>query len=259
MDLLQRITDNRIVPWIAVIAVGAAVGFLAGLFGKGGAAVATPLLHAAGIPAIIAVAAPLPATIPSTLAAAAAYGKQGLADRTVLWWTVGCGIPATVAGAIATRWIGGGPLVTITDLIVTALGLRFLLGPRRPAAAPRDDEHRTTRVAVVAVVVGVAAGLLANSGGFLLAPLYLAVLRMPIKQAFATSLTVAAALAVPGTIVHWALGHIDWTLVFVFGAASIPLSFLGGRVAVRARPERLERIYGLILSVLGLGMLAVGH
>jgi uncharacterized membrane protein YfcA len=51
------------VPWIAIALIGAAVGFLGGLFGKGGAAVATPLLAAVGVPAIVAVASPLPATV----------------------------------------------------------------------------------------------------------------------------------------------------------------------------------------------------
>jgi uncharacterized membrane protein YfcA len=247
------------VPWLAVIIIGASVGFLAGLFGKGGSAIATPLLHAAGVPAIVAVGAPLPATIPSTLAAALAYGRQGLADRGVLWWSVGFGVPATIAGALATRWIGGGPIVVVTEIVVAGLGIRFLTAPRASVEIVRDDEDHRLRLALVATVVGVVSGLLANSGGFLLAPLYIAVLRMPIKQAFATSLVVSAALAVPGTIVHWALGHIDWTLVAVFGAASIPLSFLGGRVAVRTRPERLERVYGAVLAVLGIGLLVTGH
>lgn len=246
-------------PWVAVIIIGASVGFLAGLFGKGGSAIATPLLHAAGVPAIVAVAAPLPATIPSTLAAAAAYGRAGLADTAVLRWSLGFGVPATIVGAVATYWVGGGPIIVITDIVITGLGLRFLLAPRSPREIVRDSSEQRLRLALVATVVGLASGLLANSGGFLLAPLYLAVLRMPIKQAFATSLTVAAALAVPGTIVHWALGHIDWTLVAVFAAASIPLSFLGGRVAVRTRPERLERVYGLVLTILGVGFLATGR
>lgn len=94
----------------------------------------------------------------------------------------------------------------------------------------------------LAIVVGLISGLLANSGGFLLAPLYVAVLRLPIKAAFASSLAVAAVLAVPGTIVHAALGHIDWALVAVFAATSVPLSFLGARVALRADPSRLERL-----------------
>ena len=78
---------------------------------------------------------------------------------------------------------------------------------------------------VVAAAVGLLSGLLANGGGFLLAPLFVVVLRLSIKQSFATSLAVAAVLAIPGTIVHAALGHIDWELVAVFGATSIPLSY----------------------------------
>lgn len=104
-----------------------------------------------------------------------------------------------------------------------------------------------------------ASGLLANSGGFLLAPLYVTVLRRPLKTAFACSLAVAAALAVPGTIVHAALGHIDWTVVAVFGAFSVPFSYLGARVSLRAQTVRLERVYGAVLIVLATGVLVAGR
>lgn len=99
--------------------------------------------------------------------------------------------------------------------------------------------------------------MLANSGGFLLTPLYVTFLRLPIKTALASSLAVASLLAVPGTIVHALLGHIDWTLVAVFAAASVPLSFLGARVAIRIDASRLERIYGLALVALGTIFLAL--
>jgi uncharacterized membrane protein YfcA len=241
---------------LAAAGIGLVIGFLGGMFGKGGSAIATPLLAAVGVPAIVAVAAPLPATIPSTLAASSVYWKARLIDWRVVRWSLAFGIPATVAGAIATRWIGGSILVTITDVILVALGLRFLL------ARPKDDtddieppRDSAILLATVATVVGVISGLLANSGGFLLAPLYVAVLRLPIKAAFASSLAVAAALAVPGTIVHAALGHLDWTLVAVFAATSVPLSFLGARVALRTDPARLERLYGAAISLLGIGFL----
>ena len=55
-------------------------------------------------------------------------------------------------------------------------------------------------------------------------PLYLAGLRLPIKTALACSLAVAAALAVPGTLVHAALGHIDWAVTAVFAVSLIPMS-----------------------------------
>ncbi|MCU1361449.1 MAG: hypothetical protein JWN99_2738 [Ilumatobacteraceae bacterium] len=255
---------------LAAAIIGVAVGFLGGLLGKGGSAIATPLLHAVGVPAIIAIAAPLPATIPSTLAASAVYWRERLIDWHIVRWSIGFGVPATIAGAIATRWIDGSVLVAATDVILIALGLRLVTTARRPqhrrghrttlaagAAVNLDSTASRPTLAGVATGVGVIAGLLANSGGFLLAPLYITVLRLPIKKALATSLAVSAVLAIPGTIVHVALGHIDWTLVAVFAASSVPLSFLGARVALRTDPGHLERLYGAVLCVLGAVLLVV--
>jgi uncharacterized membrane protein YfcA len=240
---------------ISITAIGAFVGLLGGLFGKGGSAVATPLLHLAGVPALVAVASPLPATIPGTAVAAVTYGRQGMIDRRVLAWTIGCGIPATVAGALLTPWVGGHTLIIATDTIVATLGLKFLLRPTGNSRA-RTAEPSRLLLAVVAVMVGLLSGLLANSGGFLLAPLFVAVLGLPIKRALATSLAAACVLAVPGTIVHAALGHIDWGVVLRFGLASVPLSALGARLALRSDPGRLERGYGAMLTTIGLALLA---
>jgi uncharacterized protein len=244
--------------WAALIGVG--IGFLSGLLGKGGSAIATPLLHLAGFPAIVAVASPLPATIPSTLAASYAYASSGepLVEHRVVRWTIACGIPATVVGALLTRWVGGGVLVLATDVVLVALGVRLLVHPR-----PAADLHElrpapgTPALVAIAVAVGLLAGLLANSGGFLLAPLFVTALRLPIKSALASSLVVASVLAVPGTITHAVLGHIDWTLVLVFASTSVPLSFTGARVALRTDPQRLERLYGGALVVLGTIFLAL--
>ena len=239
---------------LLVLVIGCGVGFLGGMLGKGGSAIATPLLVAIGIPPIVAVAAPLPATVPGTLVAADGYRRKGLIDRQVLLWSLIAGVPATVVGAVLTRWIAADVLVYVTDVVIAVLGIRMLLG-LGDAAQVVDSETRT-RTFAVATVTGLAAGLLANSGGFLLAPLFIAVLGLRIKPALGTSLAVAAVLAVPGTIVHLALGHIDWAIVAVFAAGSVPLSGLGARVAIRSDGAWLERLYGVVLVVLGVGFLA---
>ncbi len=243
---------------VLIAAIGALVGFLGGLFGKGGSAIATPLLDVSGIAPISAVASPLPATIPGTLAAAYAYWRERLVDWEIVRWSIPIGVPATIVGAYATRWIGGTSLVVASEVIVAALGARFLLNPSDPHEhLVEPPPARRTRMVLVALTVGLLSGLLANSGGFLLAPLYIVVLRVPIKTAFACSLVVAAALAVPGTIVHALLGHIDWGVVAVFGVTSIPLSYVGGRVAIRTHAPKLERLYGAGLLAIGLVTLAV--
>jgi uncharacterized membrane protein YfcA len=152
-------------------------------------------------------------------------------------------VPAGSAAAAGMSGEGGGPAPDAA---------------RRHPTSLRSPNPSSARLAMVAVCVGLLSGLLANSGGFLLAPLYLAVLRLPIKSALANSLAVACVLAVPGTVVHAALGHIDWTLVAVFGATSVPLSFVGARVGLRTEPARLELFYGAALVTLGGTFLLVG-
>jgi uncharacterized membrane protein YfcA len=240
---------------LVIVAVGAGIGFLGGLLGKGGSALATPLLVALCIPPVVALAAPLPATVPGTLVAADSYRRQGLIDGNVLAWSLLVGVPATAAGAFASKFVEAGSLVLVTDAVIAALGLRMLLRPGHGEEA-LDVEPVARRLIIgVAMITGLAAGLLANSGGFLLAPLFIAVLGMAIKPALGTSLAVAAVLAVPGTLVHLALGHLDLHVVAAFALGSVPLSRLGARVALRTDPSRLERGYGAVLALLGGGFL----
>ncbi len=248
--------------WLGALLIGAGVGFLSGAFGKGGSAVSTPLLHALGVPAIVAIASPLPATIPSTLLASRGYARAGHIDRGVLRIGMVVGIPLTALGAFLTRWIAGEPLVLATDVILLVLGMRVLLAahsapalddPQAPAdAAPTVSKGRT--IAVVAVA-GAVSGLLGNSGGFLLAPLFMGVLHMPVRRALGTSLALAAALAVPGTIVHAWLGHIDWNLTLVFGLAAVPFASFGATLALRVREKSLSIAYGAGIALLSGGLL----
>ncbi|PWU45724.1 hypothetical protein DLE60_20235 [Micromonospora globispora] len=166
--------------------------------------------------------------------------------------SISVGFPATVAGALLTPHVGGRLLVRIIEVVVAAVGVRLALFPDR--ARERAEQLRAFRfrLASVAAVAGVFSGLLANSGGFLLAPLYLVVLRLPIKRALATSLAVSAALALPGTVTHWALGHIDWRVVAAYTVLAVPAAYLGARLAIRSKPGWLTRIYGVALLASGL-------
>ena len=240
--------------------VGLGVGFLSGAFGKGGSAIATPLLHLIGVPAIAAIASPLPATIPSSWLASRPYARAGNVDRRVVRLGLPVGIPATIVGALLTRWIPGGPLILVTDVLVLAFGLRILVTTLADQPiAPRETRVTTARVFAIVGVVGFVSGLLGNSGGFLLAPLFISVLGMPIHRALGTSLLLATCLAVPGTLVHWWLGHIDWSLTFAFGVACVPAAVFGAQIALRTSRRSLSLAYGLGLATIGGGLLALVH
>lgn len=238
--------------------IGIAVGFVSGAFGKGGSAVATPLLHLLGVPAMVAIASPLPATIPASLLAGRVYAGGGNVDRRVVRIGLPVGLPLTVAGAVLTRWVPGGPLVMVTDLIVLGCAVRILT-TRHALATARDGDATVLSILVVVGAVGFVSGLLGNSGGFLLAPLFMSVLGLPVHRALGTSLLLATCLAVPGTIVHAWLGHIDWSLTVAFGLAGVPAAAAGARLAVRTHSQPLTLAYGAGLATLAGGLLAFAH
>jgi uncharacterized membrane protein YfcA len=256
--VLQRAKGGRL-QHLGAFVVGVVIGFLGGLFGKGGSAIATPLLSLIGFPGFIAVASPLPATIPGTLIASKEYWQSRLLDWEIVWWSVGVGIPATILGSVLTKYTGARPLLILTAILVLGFGLSVLLSPREKGSTgiepDRLAEHHPAfwrlRLVLIATGVGIVSGLLANAGGFLLAPAYSRFLGQPIKRSFACSLAVSAALAVPGTVVHAYLGHISWTVAGLVALGSVPFSYLGARVAIRSKSSSLERVYGVVLTALG--------
>lgn len=248
-----------VLQYLGVFIVGIMIGFLGGLFGKGGSAIATPLLNLIGVPAFISVAAPLPATIPGTFIATVEYWRSKLVDRQIVQVSIIFGIPATIAGAYLTRYTGPVPLLILTGVLVLGFGISFILSERVSGNTEARQENSISRppfwhfrLIVISILVGLISGLLANSGGFLLAPSYNRFLKLPIKEAFACSLFVSMFLAVPGTIVHSMMGHIDWMITLILAAGSVPFSFLGARTAIKSDPDRLELWYGLLLTILGI-------
>jgi uncharacterized membrane protein YfcA len=245
---------------LGAFVIGIIIGFLGGLFGKGGSAIATPLLSLIGYPGFIAVASPLPATIPGTLIASGKYWESRLLDWQIVWWSIGVGVPATILGSFLTKFTGARILLILTGILILAFGVSFLLWPKEKkrqmvsSADPLPEAfpaYWRTRLALIAAFVGIVSGLLANAGGFLLAPAFARFLKQPLKKSFACSLAVSAVLAVPGTVVHAWLGHISWTVAGLVALGSAPLSYLGARIAIGTRASELERIYGFVLTALG--------
>jgi uncharacterized protein len=239
-------------PWPSIVAAGATIGVFLGLFGVGGSSVATPVLSLLGVPALVAVASPLPATIPAALLASVPYVKAGETRRGAAAWSLLGGVPATVAGAALSRVVGGSALLVGSGLVLLAVGLR-VVRPIDQASRDSGTLRRANRPLLVAAAAGVGlfTGLLANGGGFLLVPLYLLVFGLRMRQAVGTSLVVIAVLSIPTMATHWALGHIDWAVAGEFGLGLLPGSLLGGRLAHRIEGPVVRRAFGWFLVAFG--------
>jgi uncharacterized membrane protein YfcA len=95
-------------------------------------------------------------------------------------------------------------------------------------------------------------GLLGIGGGLIMVPILTGMLGMPLKRTLGTSLAAIVALVVPGTIVHAALGHIDWAIFAVVTVGAVPGARVGARIALRTRASMLRLVVGSFLLVVAI-------
>lgn len=235
-----------------ILGLGLLLGFLSGMFGVGGSSVATPLLRLLGAPRLIALATPLPVTLPTAVVGAWTYWRRGLVNLPAALWTAAGGVPAVIAGSYLTTRVPGRVLMLLTGVFVMAVGIRLLRGPRSVHPPNKPRRYGALQFAALGVIIGFLSGLLANGGGFLLVPAYLLLFRMEPQESAATSLVAVALLAVPGTWVHWRLGHVDAGLAALLAAGVAPATYVGARVGLLLPRERARLLFAWFLLLFGL-------
>lgn len=236
----------------SMVLVGFILGFLSGLFGVGGSSIATPLLRLLDIPRYIALATPLPVTLPIAVVGGLTYWRRGFVQPFLVFWTVIGGLPTILLGAYLTSLIPGRLLMALTGLFVTVVGIRLLQRPLFPESKGGKAWCSPPALIGIGAVVGFLSGLLANGGGFLLVPAYLILCQLDTPFAAANSLVAVALLGIPGTWMHWRLGHIDFPLALLLATGSIPATYLGARVGLALEEKKAKRIFGLFLLSFGL-------
>ncbi|HUB09746.1 MAG TPA: sulfite exporter TauE/SafE family protein [Myxococcales bacterium] len=240
------------------LAIGGLLGLLSGFFGLGGSSVATPLLRLVlGLGPLLALATPLPVVIPGSALAAWTYHRAGCLDLRVGAWTLAASLPAALLGTELSDRAPTRALMLLTGALVASVGVAFAVQPFfRPARRPGGPAQRQPRplhrgtVLLIGALVGFLSGLLANGGGILLAPAYMLLLRLTTKEAFGTSLFVVVGTALPSSVLHAWLGHVDYALVPALAIAMMPMAVLGARLALAAPPRRIRQAYGLAMIAL---------
>jgi uncharacterized protein len=235
------------------VVIGALIGFgagvLSGLFGVGGGIVTTPAVqHLLGASPIEAVATPLPIILPTSLVGAYTYGKAGEIDYHIAVWAIGPGLVGTVGGAALTDIVNAHVLLLATALLLTWTAVQVIRG--RQVSARAEISARPIQVGVVGFAAGSVSGLLGVGGGIVMVPAFTTLFGVPLKRALGTSLLCIAAFAIPGTIMHWQLGHIDWAIFLVVVLGVVPGARLGARIALGAREQALRVAVGTFLLVI---------
>lgn len=187
----------------------------------------------------------------SAASAAIAHIRAGRVNWRLFAWMA----PPSIAGAVVGGLVSGSLSRTALLVVIGVALLWFgvdLLRPRRGGAVKSGGRARS--VPAVAVAIGFGIGLLGGLVGLILGtlrmPALIRYLGEPPARAVGTNLAVGFWVGVAGVVGH-APGGVDWPLLAIGAAASVPGALLGARLTGRLSERHLLRTVGAILVVAG--------
>jgi uncharacterized membrane protein YfcA len=258
--------------WWAYLAIGLAVGFLAGLLGIGGGMVMVPMLvfvfTAKGFPVEhmmhLALATALATIAFTSLSSVRAHHRHGGVDWAVARTMAPGILTGSLMAALAAGFIPTRPLaIFFTGFMFYAAAQMFV------EIKPRAGRQLPGRAGLFAAgaSIGAISSVLAAGGAFLSIP-FLAWCNLPLKRAIGTAAANGFPIAVAGTVGYvlqgsrvpdlpeWSLGYVYLPALLLIVAASMPMAPLGARLAHWLPVKPLRMVFALMLFALGLRMLA---
>ena len=267
-----------------LLAMGAAVGFLSGMFGVGGGFLITPLLIFYNIPPPIAVATGANQVIAASFSGALAHFKRGTLDVKLGTVLLAGGIVGATAGIYVFALLRAmGQLDLFISLFYVAflgiVGSLMMVESVRALRRASSGQTATLRkpgqhnwihrlplkmrfrasklfVSVLPILaLGAAIGFLASimgvGGGFIMVPALIYLLKVPTNVVIGTSLFQIIFVTAYTTIVHATTNQtVDAVLAFLLMLGGVAGAQYGARAGQRLRGEQLRALLAiLVLSV----------
>lgn len=271
-----------------IVALGALVGFISGMFGIGGGFLMTPLLVFFGVPAPVAVASMAHHVAGSSVSSVLAYSRRKVVDFRMGGVLAAGGVVGAFSGVEIFRVLR---LLGQADLVVSLSYLVFLsvigglmliesagaiLRRRRGQPPPPRRDRRPvwlyglplkmrfprSRLYISVIpplalgaFVGILSAIMGVGGGFILVPAMVYVLRMPAGMVVGTSLMqIIITTGLTGVLQAGRNQTVDIVLATLLLVGGVLGAQFGARASSRFRAEELRAILALIVLLVGLRM-----
>jgi uncharacterized protein len=272
---------------LLILALGAAVGFVSGLFGIGGGFLMTPLLIFLGIPPAVAVATQTAQIVASSTTSGLSSIRRNALDFKLGGMLVAGGLIGSMLGVwffAAARRAGQLDLVIVVSYVTlfTVVGSMMMkesirefwstrrgvpIRPRRRAGyhAPylgwplRMRFHRSKLYASVipilglSLFVGFAGALLGIGGGFIMVPALLYIFRVPTAVVVGTSQFQVLCTSLVALILHAVANQaVDIVLAILLILGGVFGAQFGARAGRNLRAELFRFLLAILLLGVGL-------
>ena len=271
---------------LLILGLGAAVGFISGLFGIGGGFLMTPLLIFLGIPPAVAVATQTAQIVASSTTSALAALRRRALDLKLGGMLVAGGFLGSALGVwffAAARRAGQLDLVIVVSYVTlfTVVGslmlkesirefwskhrgggvLRRRVGSRAPYLAwplrmrfPRSRIYASIiPILGLALFVGFAGALLGIGGGFIMVPALLYIFRVPTAVVVGTSQFQIVCTTIVALVLHAIANQaVDIVLAILLILGGVFGAQFGARAGRNLRAELFRFLLAILLLGVGL-------
>jgi uncharacterized membrane protein YfcA len=285
MELYLPVAEMS-VNWAMILGMGAAVGFLSGMFGVGGGFLMTPLLVFYGIPPGIAVATQASHITASSLSGALAQWRRQAVDVKMGAILMAGGLTGSAIGVYLFQLfrelgqielvVNGGYVVLLGSIggLMLNESMRVMRAARSGTALPPVKAHqhswihglplkmrfRRSRLyisvippIILGIIVGVLTAVMGVGGGFIMIPAMIYLLRMPTNVVIGTSQFQILFVTAAATILHAASDQtVDIVLAFLLVSGGVIGVQMGVRVGSQMRGEQLRALLGLLVLAVAL-------
>lgn len=122
------------------------------------------------------------------------------------------------------------------------------------ASAPTVDDSPLSRKQLlqgvaIGLIAGLASGYVGVGGGFIMVPLMLSIIGIPMRKASGTSLIAVMILAIPGVIEQGIIGNINYLAGIAIVIGTIPGAVIGAKLVTKVPERTLRLLFGCFLIV----------
>ena len=247
---------------IVAAVLGLAIGALVGLLGGGGSILAVPaLVYIAGQSLPQAVATSL--LVVGITAAVAVLPRLRAGHIT---WRIAlvfgaAGAVTAFAGAAVNRVLPDDVVLALFAALMVGAGIRMMQEKPATGAACAVDGGRVNwrrclpRTLVGGLAVGFLTGMLGVGGGFLIIPVLVVALGLPMTTAIGTSLVIVALNSAAGFAAHAGETSLDVPVTVAFTLAAVAAALAAGRVGTQLDTARLRRWFASLVFLVAAAVL----
>lgn len=250
--------------FIICLIAGMGAGLGTGFAGMSAAAVISPMLIAfLGMEPYEAIGIALASDVLASAISAYTYAKNknlDIKNGLVMMVTV---LIFTLVGSLLGKLMPQTTMGNFSVFMTFILGVKFIVKPvmtTKEAMNNVSHKKRIIQSILCGMFIGFICGFIGAGGGMMMLLILTSVLGYELKTAVGTSVFIMAFTALTGALSHFVIGGMpDITCLVMCVLSTLLFAQIGAKIANKASTITLNRVTGVILSVLGLAIIIVNY